>query len=317
MIGQMISHYKILEKLGEGGMGVVYKAQDLKLERFVAIKVLAPHLSRDKEAIARFVHEAKAASALDHSNIGTIHDIDETADGQTFIVMACYEGETLHDRMKRGGIIIQEALAVASQIASGLAKAHEKGIVHRDIKPSNVIITKDGQAKIMDFGLAKLAGGTKLTRTGKTMGTVSYMSPEQTRGEETGPATDVWALGVVLYEMVAGAPPFRGDYDVAVVYSILNDTPPAMSSVRSDVPEELEKIVMRALAKKASERYESADALYSDLAALKNQIDFSSFTGTRISGTIPVPRVARMILRAVLMPAYRAAVRFSPITRIS
>jgi len=211
MIGQTISHYKILSKLGEGGMGVVYKAEDLKLKRCVALKFLPPELTRDAMAKERFVNEAQAASALDHPNICTIHEIDETNEGQTFIAMACYEGESLKTKIERGPLKLDETLDIAVQIAQGLTKAHEQKIIHRDIKPANVLITKDGLVKIVDFGLAKLSGRTKLTRTGTTPGTVSYMSPEQLRGGDVDHRSDIWALGVVLYEMIIGKTPFRGD----------------------------------------------------------------------------------------------------------
>jgi serine/threonine protein kinase len=179
LIGQTVSHYRILEQLGGGGMGIVYKAQDLKLDRPVALKFLPPDLTRDPDAKQRFVHEAKAASALQHNNICAIHDIDQTDDGQMFIVMDLYEGETLRKKIEHGPLKIDDALDIAIQIAQGLAKAHEHRIVHRDIKPANVIVTKDSVAKILDFGVAKLVGQAKVTKTGSTIGTVAYMSPEQ------------------------------------------------------------------------------------------------------------------------------------------
>ena len=225
MIGENISHYKIIEKLGEGGMGVVYKAEDTKLQRVVALKFLPVSMTRDERARARFVHEARAASALDHPNICTIHEIDETEEGHTFIVMAYYEGESLKEKIERGPIEIEEALDIVYQISEGLHEAHEKEIVHRDIKPANIALTTRDQVKIMDFGLAKLRGQTILTREGTTLGTVSYMSPEQARGEEVDHRTDIWSLGVVLYEMITGKRPFKGDYEQAVIYSILNEDP--------------------------------------------------------------------------------------------
>ena len=199
MIGKTISHYRIIEKLGEGGMGVVYKAEDLKLGRPVALKFLSSSIVDDKTR-QRFIHEARAASALEHPNICAIHEIDETPEGQMFIVMPCYEGESLQAKIERGPLKLDEAVEIAIQVASGLAKAHEKGIVHRDIKPGNIFVTSDGLAKIVDFGLAKLSGQTKLTRTGAAPGTVSYMSPEQLRGGDIDHRSDIWALGVVLYE---------------------------------------------------------------------------------------------------------------------
>ena len=222
MIGLTISHYKILEKLGEGGMGVVYKAQDLSLDRDVALKFLPSELTLDPEAKERFIHEAKAASALDHNNICTVHEIAETGDGQIFIVMGYYKGETLKNKIERGPLPVDEAVSITSQAAQGLAKAHEAGIVHRDIKPANIIVTKDGVAKILDFGLAKVSGRTLLTKSGTTFGTAAYMSPEQARGEAIDSRSDIWSLGVTIYEMLAGKRPFESDYDQALVYSILN-----------------------------------------------------------------------------------------------
>jgi len=230
IIGQTISHYRITRQLGAGGMGVVYEALDLKLDRTVALKFLPPELTYDSEAKARFIHEAKAASALDHPNVCSIYEIDEADKGQLFIAMACYEGETLKERIGRGPLPLDEALGIAQDIARGLAKAHELEIVHRDIKPANIFITKDGLVKILDFGLAKLSKVTKVTRTGSTLGTVAYMSPEQARGEKTDHRTDIWCLGAVLYEMVTGRPPFRGDHEQAVVHAILNEEPQPVSS---------------------------------------------------------------------------------------
>jgi serine/threonine protein kinase len=217
MIGQTISHYKILEKLGEGGMGVVYKAEDTKLGRKVALKFLPPYLTRDSEAKTRFTQEAKAASALDHPNVCTIYEVGETGEGQLFIAMACYEGEILKERIARGPLPLEEAIDIAQQIGRGLTKAHAKEIVHRDIKPANIFVTDDGLVKILDFGLAKLVGQTRLTRKGTTMGTVAYMSPEQAHSEEVDHRTDVWSLGVVLYEMVTGELPFRGEHEQATI----------------------------------------------------------------------------------------------------
>ena len=199
MIGQTISHYRIIEKLGEGGMGVVYKAEDTKLKRTVALKFLPPELTRDPEAKTRFIREAQAASALEHPNICNIHEIDETEDGQLFIVMACYEGETLKDKIKDKKLKTEDAIDIAIQIAQGLNRAHEKGIVHRDVKPANIIITEHGEVKILDFGLAKLAGQAQLTKDTSTLGTVAYMSLEQVSGKSIDHRTDIWSLGVILF----------------------------------------------------------------------------------------------------------------------
>jgi len=271
LIGKTISHYKIIEKLGEGGMGIVYKAEDTKLKRTVALKFLPPELTRDSEAKKRFIHEAQAASALEHSNICNIHEIDEIqTEGreQTFIVMACYEGETLKDKINKGPLKIEQAMEFAIQISQGLDKAHRKGIVHRDIKPANLFITEDGVVKILDFGLAKLTGETKLTKTGTTLGTVSYMSPEQTRGEKVDGRSDIWSLGVVLYEMLTGQRPFKGEYEQAVLYSIMSEEPEPLTGLRTGVPMELERIVGKCLDKNPSERYQRVDELIVDLRRL-------------------------------------------------
>jgi serine/threonine-protein kinase len=280
MIGQAVSHYKILEQLGAGGMGVVYKAQDLKLDRPVALKFLPPDLTRDAEAKKRFILEAKAASTLQHHNICSVHDIDETADGQMFIVMDLYDGETLKKMVERGPLTIDAAIDIAMQVAQGLARAHEQGIVHRDVKPANIIITADGIAKIVDFGLAKLRGLSMRTRTGSTLGTAAYMSPEQTKGESADSRTDTWSLGVTLFEMLTGQLPFKGDYENAVIYSILNTDPEPLTALRTGVPMELERIVTKALAKKREERYQHADDILVDLRVLRSNL-------SRVSGSSP------------------------------
>ncbi|MCK5455532.1 MAG: protein kinase [Melioribacteraceae bacterium] len=269
MIGQTISHYKILEKLGGGGMGVVYKAQDLKLDRQVALKFLPPTFSFDEEAKQRFIHEAKASSSLEHNNICTIHEIGETEDGQLFITMACYEGETLKKKIESGPINIEETIDITNQIAEGLDVAHKKGIVHRDIKPANIFITNDGLVKILDFGLAKSASRNTMTQLGSTVGTVAYMSPEQTNGEEVDHRTDIWSLGVVMYEMLTSQLPFKGEYEQAIVYSILNEEPVPPREIRKDIPKVIEKIITKTLAKKPAERYQSFDVLLVDLRTLQ------------------------------------------------
>jgi len=267
MIGTTVAHYRIVEKLGGGGMGVVYKALDLKLDRPVALKFLPPELTRDPDAKARFIHEAKAASALQHDNICTIHDIDETSDGQLFICMDYYDGETLKRKIERGPLRIEDAIALAVQLAHGLAKAHEAGMVHRDIKPANIMVTKEGEAKIVDFGLAKLARQTKLTKAGSTLGTVAYMSPEQARGEEVDHRSDIWALGVVLHELVTGKLPFKSDYEQAIVYSILNDEVRPIEGIDPG----LDGIIRKALRKDPSLRYQHMEELESDLRSLKTE----------------------------------------------
>ena len=266
MIGRIISHYKIVEKLGEGGMGVVYKAEDVKLERSVALKFLASHLLEDEEGRERFLREAKAAAALDHNNICTVHEIDE-ADGQTFIAMAFIEGPSLKEKIEARPLKLEEALDVAAQTARGLQAAHKKDIVHRDIKPANLMLTEEGQVKIMDFGLAQLTDRTKLTKTGSSLGTPAYMSPEQTLGQKVDHRSDIWSLGVVLYEMVAGQLPFKGDVEAALAYSIVNEEPEPLTALRTGVGVELDRIVGKALAKDPDDRYQHVDEVLVDLRA--------------------------------------------------
>jgi serine/threonine protein kinase/tetratricopeptide (TPR) repeat protein len=277
MVGTTVSHYRIVEKLGAGGMGVVYKAEDLTLGRTVALKFLPPELTQQSEARERFVHEARAASALEHANICSIHEIGEH-DGQTFIVMGCYEGEILKMKIGRGPLPIEEAVAIARQVAQGLAKAHEAGIVHRDIKPANIIVTSDGLVKILDFGLAKIAGRTLLTKSGSTLGTAAYMSPEQARGDPVDLRTDIWSLGVILYEMLTGRRPFDNEYEQALVYTILNQDPKSVQEMRPEVPEGLAKIVRRTLSKEQERRYQTAAELISDLELFSHGAELSKQT---------------------------------------
>jgi len=267
MIGKTISHYRIVDKLGEGGMGVVYKAEDTRLERTVALKFLSPHMLGGEHDRTRFVHEAKAAAALNHPNICTIHEIDE-ADNQIFIAMEFVDGENLRTRLRAGPLEVNDALDIAAQITEGLEAAHRRGIVHRDIKPANIVVTPDGLVKIMDFGLARRPGAAQLTRAGTTMGTVVYMSPEQARGDAVDHRTDLWSLGVVLYEMVAGQRPFRGDHDQAVIYSILNDEPEPISQSRPGVSAALDAVIHTLLFKNPAERCQSAAQVAVDLRRL-------------------------------------------------
>ncbi len=268
MIGKTVSHYKIIEKLGAGGMGEVYKAEDLKLERTVALKFLPSEYTRDDEAKDRFIREAKATSSLEHPNICTIHEVNETDEGQLFIVMSCYEGETLKEKMSQGLLRVEDAVNIAVQIAQGLSRAHEEGIIHRDIKPANVIVTNRGEVKILDFGLAKLVGKAQLTKDTSTLGTVSYMSPEQASGKDVDHRTDIWSLGVVLYEMLTGKLPFKGDYEQAVIYSILNDEPDPIRELEPLLSEELERIVSKTLTKNSYQRYQQTDEILLDLKSL-------------------------------------------------
>ncbi|MCI0695977.1 protein kinase [candidate division KSB1 bacterium] len=281
MIGQTISHYKILAKLGGGGMGIVYKAEDTKLKRTVALKFLPPELTRDEEAKERFVQEAQTASALDHPNICTIYEIDEIPitlsfpsveeTGQLFIAMAYYDGETLKKKVSSNQLSVSSVIDFAMQIARGLAKAHQHGIVHRDIKPANVMVTGEGVVKIIDFGLSKLAGTKSLTKSGTTLGTPAYMSPEQMSQVEADHRTDIWSLGVVMYEMATRQLPFREENELALVYSIVNEKPAPMTTLRSDLPIELERIVDKAMQKDRRKRYQRMEELLVDLRQLKGK----------------------------------------------
>jgi len=271
MIGKIVTHYKIMEKLGEGGMGVVYKAEDIKLKRTVALKFLPPALSSNQEAKERFIQEAQAASALEHPNICTIYEIDETDDGQLFIVMACYDGESLKKKIEREPIDLESIVDIATQIAAGLARAHEAGIIHRDIKPANIMVTERGEVKILDFGLAKLAGRAQLTKTGSTVGTVAYMSPEQAQGQEVDHRTDIWSLAVVIYEMLTGQLPFKGEYEQAIMYSIINEEPEPLSKYLPGLSTDLKTIINRCLQKNPLDRHQQMNELITDLKSLKAQ----------------------------------------------
>ena len=253
-------------------MGVVYKAEDTKLKRTVALKFLPPHLTRDNEAKQRFIQEAQAASALQHSNICTIHDIDESDAGSLFIVMDCYEGETLKNKMVNCQLSIDNCLEIVTQVGQGLQKAHEKRIVHRDIKPANIMVTNDGVVKILDFGLAKLAGQGRFTRTGSTVGTAAYMSPEQARGQEVDHRTDIWSLGVVLFEMLTGKLPFQGDHEAAMLYSIVHEEPGQVLEHRLDIPVGLALTVSKALQKEPNERYQSMQEFINDLKGASSPV---------------------------------------------
>jgi serine/threonine protein kinase/tetratricopeptide (TPR) repeat protein len=307
MIGREISHYRIIGKIGAGGMGVVYRAEDTKLKRTVALKFLTKGSPSDDEEKRRFMHEAQAAALLDHPNICTIYEIEDEGD-ETFISMAFIEGKTLSERIKSGPVPVEEAIEIALQIAEGLCEAHERGIIHRDIKPSNIMITEKGRVKVTDFGLARVAGATKLTTEGTTLGTVSYMSPEQTAGESVDSRTDIWSLGVILYEMLTGQLPFRGDYDQAVLYSILNERHEPISSLRSGMPLELEIVLDKILEKDPKKRYGHVDELITDLLRIRSAVDDGSTRtiethtgGRRKRWYISVPFLAPMVLIIALM----------------
>jgi serine/threonine protein kinase/tetratricopeptide (TPR) repeat protein len=259
--------YKVIEELGRGGMGVVYKAEDTKLKRTVALKLLPPELTHIPEVKERFMREAQAAAALDHPNICTVYEFDE-AEEKTFISMAYVEGQSLRKKLESGPLELDEALRIALQAAQGLQIAHKKGVVHRDIKSANIMVTEDNQAKIMDFGLARMTGGTLLTQEGTAMGTIAYMSPEQAQGEEVDHRTDIWSFGVVLYEMFGGQLPFMGEHDQAVVYSILNKKPKPITELRSEIPVSIGQVVDKALEKNPDKRYQQIDELLDDLKSI-------------------------------------------------
>src|SRR5512136_1675635 len=268
LIGQTVSHYKILEKLGEGGMGIVYKAEDLKLTRTVALKFLPHGLDAHEPERARFLQEARAAAILNHPNICTIHDIHDQ-DGQQFIVMEYVEGKTLREivPVKK----MQDAIGYAIQISEALQEAHAKGIVHRDIKAENIMVNSKKQVKVMDFGLAKLKGSLKLTKTSSTVGTLAYMAPEQIEGGEVDARSDIFSFGIVLYELLTGHLPFHGEHEAAIVYSIVNEEPEPLPHYLPDAPSELMHILNRALEKDREERYQTIHEMVIDLRRLKKE----------------------------------------------
>ncbi len=306
MIGSTVLQYSILEKLGAGGMGVVYKAQDTKLDRMVALKFLPAHLAASESDKARFIQEAKAASALNHPNVCTIHDIQEH-DGQLFIVMEFVDGQTL--RSKIGTLSQKQAIDIAVQVADGLSAAHEKGIVHRDIKPENIMLRKDGIAQIMDFGLAKLrsAGSAinRLTKEGSTVGTAGYMSPEQITGQDADHRSDIFSLGVVLFELLTGQLPFKGVHETALAYEIVNVDAPPPSSIQSDIDVALDAVVLECLEKDPNERSQSAKQVSIDLKRVRRESSRSR--ASRITAARPAyaPGASRADAAAQTAPAAR------------
>ena len=262
MIGQTISHYRIMEKLGEGGMGVVYKAEDTRLDRAVALKFLPPHVSISEETKTRFMQEAKAAASLNHAHICTVHSVEEVGD-QIFIVMEFVDGGTLRKKIPFQNV--DDAVTIAVQIAGALSEAHAKGIIHRDIKADNIMLTSKGQGKVMDFGLAKLKGSLKLTRTSTTVGTLGYMAPEQIQGGEADHRSDIFSFGVLLFEMLTGKLPFRGEHEAAIMYSIVHEEPQAIEQFRQDVPAHIKTTILRCLEKDVVRRFQSFSEILADL----------------------------------------------------
>jgi len=302
MIDKIVSHYRILEPLGGGGMGVVYRAEDLRLKRPVALKFLLPQLNFDAEAKQRFMQEAQAASALDHPNICTIYEVDQAEDGQMFIAMAYCEGDTLQKKVTSNqampaGLSVNSAIDLAIQIAQGLGHAHKHGIVHRDIKPANIMITNEGLVKILDFGLAKLAGGTGLTKAGTTMGTPLYMSPEQITGGEVDHRSDIWSFGVVLHEMFTGRPPFSSEYEHAVFYSIVNQEPAPVTTLNPAIPAPLERLIQRTLQKRPEDRYASMQTLLDELKRVER-----SFIKSLDQGAADSERTRTMAISTDVLP---------------
>jgi serine/threonine protein kinase/dienelactone hydrolase len=300
--------YKIIDVVGKGGMGIVYRAEDTKLQRNVALKFLPPELMQDEEAKERFVIEARSAAALSHPNICTIHEIDEE-DGKSFIAMEYVEGQSLRNKIDRGPIDIEEALNIAIQVAKGMEQAHKKGIVHRDIKSANIMVTDSGQAKIMDFGLAKVKGGTLLTREGTTLGTVAYMSPEQAQGKDVDHRSDIWSLGVVLYEMLSRELPFKGDREASILYSVVHEEPKPIKEIKRDLAPELQQIIGRALKKNPDSRYASAAEVLNDLKKYQDRLqaeELGALNLRTLLRRLRKPRVAIPAICAVLAVALAA-----------
>jgi serine/threonine protein kinase/Flp pilus assembly protein TadD len=297
MIGKTISHYKVLEKLGEGGMGVVYKAHDTSLDRAVALKFLPHYLTSDATEKERFYHEARAVSSLNHPNITTVYEIAEY-EGQLYLAMEYVEGETLKRVAEHGTVPIKKAFDIAIQVCEGLAAAHEKGVVHRDVKSDNIMLTPKGQVKIMDFGLAKVKGATKLTKAGSTIGTAAYMSPEQAQGEEVDQRSDIFSFGVVLYELLTRNLPFRGEHQAAMMYSLINEDPQPVARFNNSVTAELERIVAKAMAKDREDRYQHVDDMLADLRRERKALEYAQ------TGYVRASTVAQQAVKAPVGKSY-------------
>jgi serine/threonine protein kinase/tetratricopeptide (TPR) repeat protein len=313
VIGRTVSHYRILERLGGGGMGIVYRAQDTRLDRTVALKFLPMEWCQEPLLRERFSREARAASNLDHPHICTVFDIGETPEGQLFIAMAYCPGETLKERILRGALPIEDAVDIGVQIGEALESAHEGGIVHRDIKPANILITDRDQVRVVDFGLAKLAGEAAVTRQGSVIGTPAYMSPEQATGDEVDGRSDVWALGVVLYEMVAGRRAFAAENEQAILLAITTSDPTPIDTLRPEVPAEMQRIIRRCLKRKPEDRYQSAAQLVTDLRRFRGDPTPTEV----ITKTLPSAERARrswfVTHRALPIAATAAAVIFGAV----
>lgn len=295
MTNDTIAHYKVLQEVGRGGMGVVCKAEDMRLKRLVALKFLPPHLTQDATRRERMLREARAASSLDHPNVCTIHEVEEGEDGQIVLVMAYYDGETLASRILRGRMDLEPSVDVTRKILSGLRHAHQKGVIHRDIKPSNVILTADGEVKIVDFGLAKLAGNVEcLTETGALLGTVAYLPPELIQGHEVDHRGDLWSSGVVFYEMLSGVLPFVGPNSYSVLHAITHDEVKPILVHRPGLPPYLDAVMLRALAKNRADRYQSADEFIADLEQLAHPR--ASGTSSRVSSSSALPQEKSIVV---------------------